>query len=368
MTTMLDNIRQGIMLWGPDRRLVASNPIAATLLDLPPSVLTPGQPESHVLSALSRLGHFGSSGDLVPAARELLDLDRTVPFGREVMTRSGRVVYAQSNPAPGGGWISTFSDITLMRQAEQELRRAKELAEAANLAKSRFLATMSHELRTPLNAIIGFSDALARENGDVPADLVTEYSGQINDAGKQLLSLINIILDVARIESGRFDPNGEVVDIGKTILAAVRQTNNAALAGMVTISTMLPDNLPWLRGDERRIAQALTQILSNAVKFTEIGGSVTIEAGLTPKAEVFIRVTDTGIGIPDTELERVFEPFTQLDGSLSRRYPGAGVGLFMARAIITAHGGHLVLSSQPGQGTIARLTLPRSRIVHPPEP
>jgi signal transduction histidine kinase len=198
--------------------------------------------------------------------------------------------------------------------------------------------------------------------------LVTEYSGQINDAGKQLLSLINIILDVARIESGRFDPNGEVVDIGKTILAAVRQTNNAALAGMVTISTMLPDNLPWLRGDERRIAQALTQILSNAVKFTEIGGSVTIEAGLTPKAEVFIRVTDTGIGIPDTELERVFEPFTQLDGSLSRRYPGAGVGLFMARAIITAHGGHLVLSSQPGQGTIARLTLPRSRIVHPPEP
>jgi signal transduction histidine kinase len=368
MTTMLDNIRHGIMLWGSDRRLVASNTIAATLLDLPPGVLTPGQPESQVLIAMSQLGHFGSPGGLVAAARELQDLDRSVPFGREVVTKSGRILYARSNPAPGGGWISTFSDITLMRQAEQELRRAKELAEAANLAKSRFLATMSHELRTPLNAIIGFSDALARENGDVPAKLVAEYSGQINDAGKQLLSLINIILDVARIESGRFDPSGEVVDVGKAILAAVRQTDNAARAGEVTISVTLADDLPRLRGDERRITQALTQIVSNAVKFTEAGGSVMVEAGLTPDAEVFVRVTDTGIGIPATDLERVFEPFTQLDGSLSRRYPGAGVGLFMARAIVTAHGGQLILSSQPGHGTLARVNFPSARVVHPAAP
>ena len=129
---------------------------------------------------MSKLGHFGTTGALVDQARQLLQLDRSLPFGREVTTRTGRVLFAQSNPAPGGGWISTFSDITLMRRAEQELRRSKELAEAANLAKSRFLATMSHELRTPLNAIIGFSDALARENGYVPAELVAEYSGQIN--------------------------------------------------------------------------------------------------------------------------------------------------------------------------------------------
>jgi signal transduction histidine kinase len=367
MTTMLDNIRQGIMLWGPDRHLVASNPVAATLMDLPPDVLTPGRTEAEVLSAMSQLGHFGSPGELGPTARQLLDLDRKVPFGREVTTRSGRVLYAQSNPAPGGGWISTFSDITQMRQAELELRRAKELAEAANLAKSRFLATMSHELRTPLNAIIGFSEALARENGDVPAELVAEYSGQINDAGRQLLSLINVILDVARIESGRFDPNGEVVDIAKAVLAAVRQSESAAQAGEVSVAMTLPEDLPWLRGDERLIIQALSQLVSNAVKFTDAGGFVTIEAGLTSAAEVFVSVTDTGIGISDTDLERIFEPFTQLDGSLSRRYPGAGVGLFMARAIVAAHGGHLVLTSQPGFGTVARLTLPGSRIVSQPD-
>jgi signal transduction histidine kinase len=363
MTTMLDNIHHGIMLWGPDRRLVASNPVAANLLDLPSDLLVPGIAESDVIHALAESGHFGTVSEFAPMARMLRQLDRSVPFGRETTSRSGRVLYAQSNPAPGGGWITTFTDITRMRQTEQDLRRAKERAEAANLAKSRFLATMSHELRTPLNAIIGFSDALARENGDVPAELVAEYSGQINDAGKQLLSLINIVLDVAHIESGRFEPDGEAVDIGKAISAAVRRIDNAAQAGEVLIGVMVADHLPMLRGDERRITQALSQLLSNAVKFTEAGGSVTVRAELTCVGDMLVVVEDTGIGIEDSDLERVFEPFTQLDASLSRRYAGAGVGLFMARAIVAAHGGQLVLSSQPGQGTTARIAFPSARVV-----
>jgi signal transduction histidine kinase len=280
-------------------------------------------------------------------------------------------LYAQSNPAPGGGWITTFTDVTEMRQAEQELRRAKERAEAANLAKSRFLATMSHELRTPLNAIIGFSDALARENGDVPAELVSEYSGQINDAGKKLLSLINIILDVARIESGRFEATGEsssgaTIDLGKVIRAAVRLADAAARAGDVTVVINVPEALPQLYADERQFVQAVSQLLSNAIKFTEAGGQVAIEAGSTAEADLYVTVADTGIGIPDSDLERVFEPFTQLDNAVSRRYPGAGLGLFMARAIVAAHGGELLLASRPGQGTTARITLPKARLACQP--
>jgi signal transduction histidine kinase len=368
MSTMLDNIHHGIMLWGPDKTLVASNSVANDLLDLPAGLLIPGRKETEVIAALSRLGHFGLAGQDAAHARTLLDRDRSVPFEREITTPSGRILHAQSKPAPGGGWISTFSDITGMRVAESELRTAKELAEAANQAKSRFLATMSHELRTPLNAIIGFSDALARENVAVPANLVAEYSGQINTAGKQLLSLINIILDVARIESGRFEPNAEIVDMANLIRSAVRQADSAAQAGEVTIELKIPDDLPWLRGDQRRITQALSQLLSNAVKFTEAGGVITIEAGLTPEADLFVSVTDTGVGIPDAELERVFEPFTQLDGSLSRRYPGAGLGLFTARAVVMAHGGQLRLTSRTGQGTTVRIVLPKSRILNPADP
>lgn len=361
MSTMLGHIQHGIMLWGPDRHLVASNPVAADLLDLPADVLTPGRTEAEVIGLLP-------TGEDANKTYRLLDLDQATPHAKEITTPSGRILQAQSNHAPGGGWISTFTDITRMRETESELRRSKELAEAANEAKSRFLATMSHELRTPLNAIIGYSDTMARETGRVPAELVTEYSSQINTAGKQLLSLINIILDVARIESGRFEPNAEIVDIGKAIQTAVRQVDSAAQAGEVSVELKLADDLPLLRGDIRRLTQAVTQLVSNAVKFTDAGGFVTVEAGLMPLADLsegdlIISVTDTGIGIPAGELARVYEPFTQLDGSLSRRYPGAGLGLFMARAVVTAHGGQLLLSSEPGVGTVARIILPRSRIV-----
>jgi signal transduction histidine kinase len=363
MTTMLGNIRHGVMLWGPDRRLIASNPVVTELLDLPADLLLPGREEADVIRTLQELGHFGWDGAWTDRARRLQELDRSIPFGRELTTLSGRVLDAQSNPTPGGGWITTFTDITRMRETETELRRAKELAEAANLAKSRFLATMSHELRTPLNAIIGFSDALAREKGDVSEALVADYSGQINVAGKQLLSLINIILDVARIESGRLETNAEIVDVGKAIRAAVRRMDSAAQAGEISLHMKIPGDLPKLLADEHRITQALLQLLSNAVKFTEAGGAVEIEAGLTLEQDLFISVTDTGIGIPDADLERIFEPFTQLDGSLSRRYAGTGIGLFTARAIVSAHDGKLCLSSRPGVGTTARVVLPKSRIV-----
>jgi signal transduction histidine kinase len=366
LSTMLGHIRHGIMLWAPDKSLVASNPVAADLLGLPAALLTPARTQAEVIDALAALGRLQTGARNAATAHDILDLDGAMASGREFTTASGRILHAQTSPAPGGGWISTFTDITRMRETESELRRAKELAEAANQAKSRFLATMSHELRTPLNAIIGFSDALARDNGDVDAELVAEYSGQINAAGKQLLSLINIILDVARIESGRFEPNAEVVDIVKAVRLAARQADNAAQAGEVSIDLKLPEDLPWLRGDERRITQALSQLLSNAVKFTDAGGSVTVEAGFTPDRDLFVSIADTGIGIPDGELERVFEPFTQLDESLSRRYAGAGLGLFTARAVITAHGGQLQLISRPGEGTTAQIILPASRILDPP--
>ncbi len=368
MSTMLGNIRQGILLWDGDRRLVASNAAVADLLGLPDGLLVPGKPESDLTGVMAGLGLFGPPEDAAEMVNILKHLDRSVPFDRELKILSGRTLHAQSNPAPAGGWITTFTDITLTRETEAELRRSKDRAEAANQAKSRFLATMSHEFRTPLNAIIGFSESMMQDNGAVPADVVADYSGQINAAGKQLLSLINVVLDVARIESGRFQPAAESVDIATALRNAVRQCGSVARAGEVSVVLDIPGDLPLVRGDERRIAQTLSDLLSNAVKFTDAGGAVTARAGLTDDGDLLVSLTDTGIGIPGEDLERVFEPFTQLDETLARRYSGAGLGLFTARAVVVAHGGQLTLTSRVGVGTTVRIVLPRSRILPPADP
>jgi signal transduction histidine kinase len=367
MGVMLANIRHGVLLWGADRRLLASNAMAAELMGHPPGLLVPGRSETEILDDMAQRGEWGDGERAEAAARTLRDLDRSVPYVRQVITKAGLVLDTRSDPAPGGGWISTYTDVTEARVVEEELRRAKEVAEAANLAKSRFLATMSHELRTPLNSVIGFSDALLREAARPSAarpsaDRVTEFAQQINDAGRQLLGLINIILDVARIEAGRFDLAEDPVDVGRMVRAAVRQSDSSAQAAEITLVADLPDGLPILRSDERRLQQALMQLLSNAIKFTDAGGSVTVGATLEAGGDLLLYVQDTGIGIPGEDLERVFEPFTQLDSTLSRRYQGAGLGLYIARALVVGHGGRLTLRSAPGAGTTAVIRMPASRL------
>jgi signal transduction histidine kinase len=363
MAAMLASIRYGVMLWGPDRRLIASNAAVAELMNHPPGLLTPGRSEDEILGNMLQRGEFGDGPNVAATVDGLRTQDPSISYLRTVRVRSGRVIEVRSDPTAAGGWISTYIDVTEDRQAEEELRHAKEVAEAANQAKSRFLATMSHELRTPLNAVIGFSDALLREAASPNAGRVAEFARQINESGRNLLGLINIILDVARIESGRFDLASEVVDVGRLIRSAVRQSDAAAQAAEITLSIDLPDRLPKLRGDERRMAQVLRHLLSNAVKFTELGGTVTVGASREADGGLLIFVRDTGIGIPEEELERVFEPFTQLDATLARRYQGSGLGLYVSRALVAGHDGTLTLHSRAGGGTSAEIRMPAQRVV-----
>jgi signal transduction histidine kinase len=222
---------------------------------------------------------------------------------------------------------------------------------------------MSHELRTPLNAVIGFSDTLLREAANPSGERVAEFAQQINEAGRHLLGLINIILDVARIESGRFDLASDKVDAGRLVRAGARQADMAAQAAEITLIVDVPDDLPTIRADERRLQQVLNHLLSNAVKFTEAGGTVTTGATIDEDGGFVLFVRDTGIGISEADLERVFEPFTQLDSSLSRRFQGAGLGLYASRAFVTGHGGRLVLRSTLGEGTTAEVRLPADRVL-----
>ncbi len=228
---------------------------------------------------------------------------------------------------------------------------------------------MSHELRTPLNAIIGFSDALMHDPGRAGMAKIAEYAASINEAGRHLLALINDILDVARIEAGRIDLAEDRVDIARLAESCRRLMEPTARTTGAMLTLAMPSDLPPVRGDERRLRQVLLNLVSNAVKFSGAAGHVRIGAAVTEDGGLRLTVSDNGIGISREELERVFQPFTQLDSSLSRRFQGSGLGLYLSRALVVAHGGTLHLESPgSGQGTTAVMTLPPTRVLGQPSP
>ena len=370
METMLASIQTGIILWDAGDRVVTANRMASRLLEVDPQYLQPGMSRGEVVGTMRTQGLFGDFATAADKGHELLGRDLTRQHLRFLTLTSGRVIEIRYNPIPAGGEVNTLTDITENRAAQDELRRAKEAAEAANEAKSRFLAAMSHELRTPLNAVIGFSEELMR-HGD-PAERPSAiqalgFAAEINSAGRNLLDQINTVLDVARIDTGRFDLTTETIDVSALIDACVRQSDASAKVARIAIRLDAPANLPRMRGDASRLAQAFGHVLSNALKFSEIGSKVVIRVRQDETGDLLIAVIDTGVGIPAADLERVLEPFIQSDSTLTRRFQGAGLGLYISRALIEAHDGTLSLRSQPGSGTTAEIRLPSARL-EPPVP
>ncbi|GAB6053682.1 hypothetical protein JCM17960_25020 [Magnetospira thiophila] len=262
------------------------------------------------------------------------------------------------------GSLSSGEDITHRKQTELALRHAMQAAELANRAKTEFLATMSHELRTPLNSIIGFSDILANEMfGPLGQPDYQQYSKDINESGKHLLDLINDILDIARIESGGMVLREAGIDVGRLMQSTIRMVHERAEhAGLILeLVDALPKPTPMLFGDERRLKQVLINLLYNAIKFTPSGGTVTLVAGMDRESRFYFQVTDTGIGIAQKDLERVLSPFGQADGSFSRPYEGAGLGLPLSNNLVELHQGTLLLDSAPGEGTTVTVRLPANR-------
>ena len=361
---MLDNIRHGIALFDAGDRIVAVNRIFRQILSLPEELLAPGRHYADFVDAAGgtrrlRPGRAGLGGG---GAHQI----RGPAPGRcgTIRTRpDGTVLEVVSDPIPDGGWVLTYTDFTGERRIRAELERAKESAEAANHAKSRFLATMSHELRTPLNAVIGFSETLAADPDPARG---AEYVRAIHDAGRHLLVLIDDILDVARAETLGFPTEDGEMDLAELAAGAVRVMRASAAAAGVSLSLALPPGMPRARGDGQRLRQVLLNLLANGVKFTPEGGSVVLSAAVEPDSgDLMMKVADTGIGIAPEDIPRAFEPFTQLDNSAARRYGGSGIGLYLARALAQAQGATLELDSAPEAGTTATLRFPASRLISP---
>ncbi len=249
----------------------------------------------------------------------------------------------------------------------EDLDKAHDEAEAANRAKTEFLATMSHELRTPLNAIIGFSEIIETETlGPVGNVKYRDYASDIHVSGHHLLDLINDILDLSKVESGLDEIHEEAIEIPELAHSVWRLIQQPAEQQGVRLVLELPEDPPALYADQRKLKQILVNLMSNAIKFTEAGGTVTMNVWFRGDSGYVFQVVDTGIGIALTDIPKALSQFGQIQSDLNRQYQGSGLGLPLTKALVELHGGTLDLQSEVGVGTTVTVRFPTERIVELP--
>jgi len=252
-----------------------------------------------------------------------------------------------------------------LKATAAELTSALETAAAASQAKSHFLANMSHELRTPLNAIIGFADLMVAEiHGPLGNDQYRDYAQLVSDSGSHLLSLINDVLDLARLDASQFDLADDTIEVERLLRDSARMISLQASKAEVAVSWHAGRPGFCLKVDARRVRQVLLNLLSNAVKFTPPGGSVSLEAG-SDDGGFTITVSDTGIGMTADDIPIALERFGQIDNGLNRRFEGTGLELPLAKLLMEVHGGRLELTSEVGRGTSVTMFFPPDRVIIP---
>jgi PAS domain S-box-containing protein len=359
-----DHAVEGIFRTTPEGHYLAVNQALADIYGYP-------TPEA-LISGLTDIGAqlYADAGRRDEFRTLMQANDVVTHFVSEIRHRSGRRIWISENARAVRDWSGallcyegTVEDVTEKFEQERALRAALRQAEMANKMKAAFLAAMSHELKTPLNAVLGFSEIIRDEVlGPAGREQYREYAADIHKSGARLLAVINDVLDVSRLEGGLLTieaRNENALELAESAIQLARGLTQDKR----NIEIDMPADMPLLQVDRRRLAQALGNLLANALKFTPQDGKVLLAARLQSGGGVDLIVEDSGIGMAEETIAAALESFHQLDGSLARRFEGAGLGLSISKALAELHGGQLSVSSELGRGTIVTIALPASRVV-----
>jgi len=360
---ILDTATDGVLVLDRAGRLLSANRSAEALFGYEAAEIAELSfgdlfaPESRrgVLDYLDRMAN-GSGAGMLDAGREAIGLVRQGGLVPLYITM-GRI-------ADGEKLCAVMRDVTAWKRTEEELINAKQQAEKASTAKSEFLAKISHEIRTPLNAIIGFSEVMMDERfGPVGNDRYRQYLKDIHSSGGHLISLLNDLLDLSKIEAGKLDLTFVSVNLNDLVQQCVAIMQQQANSERVIIRTSLPNNLPQIVADTRSVRQIALNLLSNSIKFTGAGGQVIVSTAVTDEHEVVLRVRDTGAGMSEKELQTALEPFRQLATSARWGSSGTGLGLPITKALAEANHARFRINSQVADGTLVEVAFPATRVL-----
>ena len=354
---------EGIFRTTPDGHYLDANPALAEIY----GYASPAALKSGLTNIASQLYVDPRRRD---EFKSLMDAnDQVTDFVSEIRRRDGSIIWIRENARAVRDWAGrlvcyegTVENVTAKFEAERVVRDGLRKAEEANRAKSSFLAAMSHELKTPLNAVIGFSEIIKDEVfGPVGQPTYRDYAGDIHASGTKLLSIINDILDVSRLEGGALTVNPRECHLHNLVEGAIEAARKLT-GDERDVAIDIAPSLPLIHVDPGRISQALSNLVANALKFTPNDGTVSVHAWMEKAGGLCLAVADTGIGMEPEMITAALEPFRQLDGSLARRFEGAGLGLSIAKALVELHGGTLSVESAVGLGTTVTVSLPPARI------
>jgi len=349
----LDNLHEGVAVFGADARLKLYNSGFGSIWGLSLDFL---EEDMHISKIIDKI--FSSwDNNLEEGLRQryIANVTRRDAAGGRLEQPGGRIVDFNRVPLPDGNVLFTYVDVSDALRVQRVLTERNEALEAADRMKTEFVASVSHELRTPLNTIIGFAEILVKQFFGTLNDKQTEYGHGILDSSNHLLHLINDILDMANIQAGKIELEREPVEVHPMLASVVTMVHDRARKRRLSINFVVVNDLGWANLDDRRMKQVAFNLISNAIKFTEPGGKITLRAEKTEMG-LEIAVEDTGLGIPENIQDKIFERFSK--GDTTHENAGAGLGLSLVRSFIELHGGKVQLKSIEGAGTTVTCMLP----------